>query len=242
MSDPAGATEPVQFTQATALDFIDQHLDADREIMSALSAVKDKRKHRKDLREEIKEAGISLHAFDEMLEKAKLSGSERELRDRQYRALMSFIGKPIGHQGMFDLGPQSAEYKLAAHDHRLRSADAEGHKAGLAGDKIDTCTWPTGSEEAAVWMTAWQRGQRARVEQMGEPPEKRGRGRPRKAATPSTPANGHAEPDPVARNIGHADGLENNRERADHYPPGAAGHADYELGHVAGMREGGFAA
>lgn len=75
------ATDVAQFSQATALGYIDEHVVADTEIMSALNVVKAARKERKELRERIKDDGINLHAFDKMLADAKISG-ERNARNR----------------------------------------------------------------------------------------------------------------------------------------------------------------
>lgn len=227
------ATDVAQFSQATALDYIDEHLDADRKIMQALNTVKGARKDLKDLRERIKGDGINLPAFDKMLGDAKISGEERETRDRHYRRLMFFIGKPVGTQGMFEFGVQTETDKAQVNVSRLKEVDNEGYQAGLRGDRADSNSWTPGTEEHQRFSVAWLRGQEEKVTKEIMPTTgKRGPGRPRKAANGATPspANGSpVEPSAEAHDAGIIDAAAGTRANADRWPPGAPGHADYEL-------------
>ncbi len=233
MTDTA---DVAQFSQATALDFFEQHVERESEIGLALNGVKAARKALKDLRKEIKDNGINLESFDLARRSARLTSEEREEHDRHYRRLMAFIGKPLGSQGMFEFGDQSEEDKAAVLATVLKHADREGHAAGRAGDKADRNPWHPGSEEFSTWQTAWGRGNGARVTAEIQPTRRPGRPRKNQAAQ----TNGATPPEAVMMDsevhaLGVADGLAGHRENADKYPPGAEGHAAYELGHADGV-------
>lgn len=221
------AADVAQFSQASVLDFLDEHLAADNDVEAAVAA-------RKDLRKRIKGEGINLNAFDKARKDARMSGDEREERDRHYRRIMAFMGKPVGHQGMFDLGAQTEADKAQVNVSRLKEVDAEGYAAGLRGDRADANSWSPGTEEHQRWSTAWLRGQGEKVTKEIEPTTgKRGPGRPRKAANgaaPSPAADGSpVEPNAEAHDAGVIDAAAGTRANADRWPPGTYGHADYEL-------------
>lgn len=57
------------------------------------------------------------------------------------------------------------------------------------------------------------------------------------AATPRRRGNGFAEPNAAARQAGFEDGTGTVHYRAEEYPPGAPGHADYVLGLAEGEEQ-----
>jgi hypothetical protein len=224
-----------QFSQATVLGFFDEYLAADDAVAEAVGA-------RKDLRARIKGEGISLAAFDKARKDARMSGEEREERDRHYRRIMAFIGKPVGFQGAFSFD-QSPEDAAQVDVSRLKAVDADGYEAGRAGHKASLNSWTPGTEEHSRFHTAWLRGQAEKVTAEIQPADaapKRSRGRPRKNGAQAAAPNGTtpiAEQNAEARADGEADGAAGTTTNAVKWPMGTPGHGDYELGRAAAQTQ-----
>lgn len=251
MTDTA---DTAQFSQETAIHLMMRHADLDGAIAEAMVEVREARARRKEFRKEIVDQhGINLAAFDKAMADAKVSGEEREVRDRHYRRLMHFIGKPVGTQGMFEFGEPSEADKAAVNVARLKEVDGDGYDAGLKGHSASLNTWSPGTEEFARWHTAWTRGQAEKVKAEIQPadPAPRRRGRPRKnppaaAATaaqePPIPFEPAPELPPAITNeeayqLGLADGLDSVRGNAANFPPGNPSHSSYEFGYADGQKQ-----
>lgn len=165
-------------TREQFLSFLTEYQERDDAVAEAVG-------ERKDLRKRIKGAGFDLKQFDRARQDADMSGEKRSREDALYRRYMQWLGKPVGTQGDMFTDSVPGESGDATLDvYQLKTVDNEGHAAGLRGDKIETCSYTPGTEAAARWMTAWQRGQQEKVEAMpGNVTPiagKRGRGRPPK--------------------------------------------------------------
>jgi ribosome modulation factor len=200
---PQGEDGLGNISQATILSFIQQHKNSLERIAEAKAGVKFENKAHKDLRKRIKDAGLSLRAFDLAIEER--DREDREEEERHYRYIMAAIGNSLmerdgipvtGVMPGDPLGPPVTRVWLSEidpglempehRDLRLDRVEADGYQAGKAGYDTSTNPHQIGSEEHALWANAWMRGQGDKVREEIAPPQdqpKRGPGRPRKDAS-----------------------------------------------------------
>jgi ribosome modulation factor len=154
---------------------------AESDLSSALSNCREPRKRIKTIRSEI-EARVGkagLKAFDRAREDDKRPASERETEDALYRRIMRWLRKPLGTQaGMFDDDDVPMRPFTPSELDRI---EAQGHQAGLDGQRMDSCPHNPGGEDYARWINGWKSGQAEAVAKLGEPsgtqdaPKSRGR-------------------------------------------------------------------
>lgn len=162
-------------SQGAFLAFLDRYSDADTAVEEAVS-------DRKNLRSEIKAAGIPLHAFDRARKDLEKSGTVRENEEGWYRRMMAWARKPVGFQASLDM-PSSDPDLAAFNTHELHGIDTQGLEAGKNGRRRDSNSYTPGTEAYQRWDTAWVRGQASIAERM---------------APQSTAANGAAAPNGAA--------------------------------------------
>lgn len=159
-----------EVSQAQFLEFLDRYAAQDRYVEEAVA-------DRKELRAEIKAAGIPLAAFDRARRDADASGEVREEIELWYRRLMAWLQKPVGFQASMDFAADgSGTAALSVHD--LKTIDNAGYEAGKGGRRRDSCSYTPGTEAAQRWDQAWLRGQSELADALSDAPPKRGRGRP----------------------------------------------------------------
>jgi hypothetical protein len=91
MSDAATPEKAGGNSRVAFLEFIEAYEDIDQAVAEAVGM-------RKDLRARIKGAGLNLTAFDRARKESNKSAEKRTEEDRAYRAMMAWLGKPIGTQ------------------------------------------------------------------------------------------------------------------------------------------------
>jgi hypothetical protein len=182
LSSVTDARNSADVSQAIILGFDMELDDLDREAKAITES-------RKKIRLRMKQAGINIRGFDRARKDAQLSGVEREAIDHEYRRNMAWRAKPVGFQPALDLDEAIDEGMRALNVHELHRVDTDGLESGKNGRRRDSNNWTPGTEAYQRWDNAWLRGQAMIAStlsnsgggaQDNDPPQKRGRGRPRK--------------------------------------------------------------
>jgi hypothetical protein len=180
-----------------ALAFKQRYDDANAAVAEAVA-------ERKNLRAEIKGAGIPLAAWDRYMRDDEKSSTKRNHEEVWYQQLMAWAGKPVPHGGQadFDFGGEDAQ---ALNEHRIQQAKNRGFSTGRAGGDESANPWDPGTEGYMNWANGFRDG-KAELDRMG--------GGSKRVAT--APSAGSATGDQPKKRQGRPKGSKNKPKT----PPG----------------------
>jgi hypothetical protein len=172
-------------TQADLQAYLEEYRLADE-------AVAEKLKDRRSTRQQVKESGFDIDAFDWSRKSAELSGELRERQFYEYRRNLAWMNKPVGNGYDPDPNGESVEPETEISDKQRERVEDAGVMAGYDGRERSANPWTPGSLLAQDWDNGWQRGEATRTEE-GDDAPKRGPGRPPGARNKpkATPENMH---------------------------------------------------